>query len=303
MGTENPQTTPPPQQGDPGIQVPVDVQQDNVPVQTVTDTNNGFLVGVDDPAQSAAAVMAAQQAQSQQDSPLAQDQPQAVLTDGTNPGQKLFTEEEVGRIRQEEKDKLYNRLEELENFRKEAEAAAAAQEAAAQAEIARLEAERKAEEEAQMTETQLLARRQEEMQQSIEALRADNERKDALLAKEEQFRQMSKFRDEVLEREKEFIIPELRDLVSGTTEDEILRSVEVAKEKSSAIVASMKEAAQMQRQHTPGVSSAGAPPVGPMEQAASYETYTADQISNMDMATYAQHRDRLLRASSPNYRG
>ena len=272
------------------LQVPVD--SGNPAGQVVTDTNNGFLVGVDDPSNTVADIAAIQQAT---------NPPQTDTQSGYQG--RLFTEEEVGRIRQEEKDKLYSRIEDLERFRQQAEAEAAERERQVQERLAAEEAARKAAEEAEMTQAELALRRQEEMQASIEELRRDIERKDALLEQESRLRQLDHFRSEVLEREKEFIIPELRDLVTGNTEEEILASIEMAKQKTSAIVSSMQEAALVQRQHTPGVSSAGAPPVGPMEQAPSYETFTPDQIRNMDMATYTKNRARLLRASSPGYRG
>jgi hypothetical protein len=40
-----------------------------------------------------------------------------------------------------------------------------------------------------------------------------------------------------------------------------------------------------------------------MEQSSTYENLTAEQISNMSMDEYRQHRDRLLQAASPTFRG
>lgn len=291
------------------ISIPVQEGQQmdpQVPQPTgVVDTNNGFIVGVDSTNNqpTAADILAAQQSSDpmfQRQHPNAQQQ-QAAPVESQNG--RLFTEAEVGAIRTEEKNKLYSRIEALEATLKEQEAVELARVAAAQEAQEAADAARRAEELAAMSDMERVLKAQEDLTRSVESLREDNAQKDALLAQEIRLRELSAFTAEVMQREEAFIMPELRDLVGGNSEEEILRSIEMVKQRTSAIVSSMQEAAEEQRRQSPGVSSAGAPPVGPMEQSTSYQTYTAEDISNMDMATYIANRDRLLRASSPNFRG
>ena len=293
--------------------------------QTVTDTNNGFIVGVD-PATPPQGGLVSESAVAQsqqdgmfvpaQDSTTVQPDPAQQQIPGTVPqtveslpqiGQQepqYFTAEDVARIRQEEKEKLYGRIqqteEQLAEIRREQEERAAAEEA----ERARIEAERKAEEEKAMEVRELLERREQEWNQRFEQLEQDRARQEALFQREQEMAALDRYRQQAVEQNAEWIMPELRDLISGSTIEEIDRSVNEMRERTSAIMQNIADVAQQsQRPTMRGVTPTGAPPVGPMEQSSTYENLTADQISNMSMEEYRQHRDRLLQAASPNFRG
>ena len=93
----------------------------------------------------------------------------------------------------------------------------------------------------------------------------------------------------------ENIIPELIDLVAGSTEDEIETSIAVLRERSSAIIESIQQATAASQSRLRG-APVTAPPVGPMETQTEYQTLTAEDIRNMPMEQYAKMRDRLMSA-------
>ena len=93
--------------------------------------------------------------------------------------------------------------------------------------------------------------------------------------------------------EEEFIIPELRDLISGSSEDEIEQSIGILKDRSSAILESIQQSTQPSGLRGSPVT---APPVGPMETQESQQTLSAEDIRDMPMEQYMQMRDRLLKA-------
>jgi hypothetical protein len=292
--------------------------QQNLPPsqQTVTDTANGFIVGVDPatPPQGGLITESAV-AQSQQDGLLVPVQEQALqqvpqtvesLPSLGNEGQQeqYFTADQVARIRQEEKEKLYSRLEQTEQQLNEMRRLQEEREKAELTERERIEAERKAEEEKAMEVRDLLERREQEWNDRFTQLEEDRARQEALFQRERELQELDRYRQQMTEQNAEYIMPELRDLISGTTVEEIDRSVNEMRERTSAIMQNIADAAQqVQRPTMRGVTPTGAPPVGPMEQASTYENLTADQISNMSMDEYRQHRDRLLQAASPNFRG
>ena len=83
-----------------------------------------------------------------------------------------------------------------------------------------------------------------------------------MLEKERRFRELEVYYQRRMTEESEYIIPELRDLISGTTEEEIENSIAVLKERSSAILESIQQSAQPSGLRGSPVT---APPVGPME--------------------------------------
>lgn len=213
---------------------------------------------------------------------------------------KTFTQDDIERVRKEEKDKLYKSIEDMKGQlaavtqeREEREKAAkAAEKAAADA------AKAKAEEE--LSAKELLAQKEREWEGRFQQIEADRQRSDALLDRERQYSQLQDYRTKRLTDEAEHIMPELVDYVTGMSEDEIEQAIESAKEKTARIVGNIQQATQQQRQQQRG-ASVTSPPVGPLEQNnEGYETLTADDIRGMDMATYAKNRDRLIKAASGN---
>ena len=225
------------------------------------------------------------------------------------PKGKTFTEDEVENIRKQEKDKLYKRLEEAENRYKtmEEQVLTLAQErekAIREAqEIARKEEEiRRQREFEELSAKELLKRTEDEFNVKIKnvdaewqnrfaQIEAERQAQAALLDKERQLREVETYRQRRLHESQDEIIPELIDLVSGNTPEEIEASVEILRQRSAAIIESIQQATQPSR--VKGVSVT-APSVGPMETQTEYQTLNADDIRNMTMDQYVKMRDRLL---------
>ena len=226
---------------------------------------------------------------------------------------KVFTEDEVENIRKQEKDKMYKRLEEADTRVKSMEEQMAI--IAAEREQARKEAEERANKEAELlrqreveelSAKELLLKREDEFNQRINsveqewqerlnAIETQRAAQEALLEKERRLQEIDHYRNQRLQAEQESIIPELIDLVSGNSEEEIEQSISVLRERSSAIIESIQQATAQQQGRLRG-APVTAPPVGPMETQQEYQTLTAEDIRNMPMEQYTKMRDRLLNA-------
>lgn len=227
------------------------------------------------------------------------------------PTSKYFTEEDINKARQQEKDKLYGRLEEAQNRMKSMEEqlsvlAKEREEAIKQAEEkARAEAElQKQRELEELSAKDLLTKKEDEFNQRIntveqewaekfQQLEAERQAQAALLEKERSLQALEVYRQRRVHEESESIIPELIDLIQGNSEEEIENSIGVLRARSSAIIESIQQASQPTRLKGAPVT---APPTGPLENNTEYQTMTADDIRNMPMDQYAKMRERLLQA-------
>lgn len=244
-----------------------------------------------------------------QDPPVAQDppapsdeiripvQPQLPQDQPPTDPDKVFTAADLERARKEEKDKLYPQLsrheEEIKRLREEREAREAAEaEAQRQAEE---EARRQAEEE--MTVRELLQQKEQEWNQKFEEIQAEREREAQIFEMERQLQAVERYAAQRLQAEEENIMPELRDLVRGTSQEEIDAAIDFAKERTALILGNVAAATQQQRQPFQRGASVTAPPVGPMENDSSYKTLSQEDLRNMDINEYAQNRDQLLAAA------
>jgi hypothetical protein len=224
------------------------------------------------------------------------------------PEVQRFTIEDIERARQQEKDKLYERLEQEANARKkleeqmaafntdlqsrqqaEEEARKAAEKAAEEKRLAELSFGEKLQETEQRFGTQLT-----ELQQQLAA-------RDAILERERQFNELMSYRAQLLQQHSDDILPELHDLVAGNTREELDAAVSAMVTRSASILQQVAAATQTARQGARGVGVT-APPVGPMDNNSGYETVSAADIAAMDMQTYAQNRGRLLGAASQQQR-
>jgi hypothetical protein len=113
------------------------------------------------------------------------------------------------------------------------------------------------------------------------------------LEREKQFADLQSFRTEVLETERENIIPELLDLVAGNTREEVTQSIEGLKERSAKILESAQAAMQNTRREMTGTKTT-LPPAGPLDINSEQRNFTADEIAAMPMNDYAKYRQRLL---------
>lgn len=228
---------------------------------------------------------------------------------------KLFSQDEVENIRKQEKDKMYKRLEEADLRVKAMEEQMNI--IASEREAARKEAEERAAKEAEilrqreldeLSAKELLLKKEDEFNQRINTveqewqgrlaeIESQRQAQEALLEKERQMQELVHYRNQRLQQEQESIIPELIDLVSGNSPEEIENSISILRERSSAIIESIQQATQQSQGRLRG-APVTAPPVGPMETQTEYQQLSADDIRNMSMEKYAQMRERLLNARS-----
>lgn len=220
-----------------------------------------------------------------------------TLTPNNVTPSKFFTEEDIARVREQEKNKLYPQMEKLREElnalqAKERQAAdEARQRAEAEAETARRQAE------SEMDVRSLLEQKEAEWQQRLEAERAERERAFALLEHERAYQELEAYRAQRLQQESDSIIPELADLVSGNTAEEIDNSIAGLKERSTRILESAQAAMQATRRDMTGTRIT-APGNGPLETNSAQQTLTAEDISAMPFNEYVKHRSKLLGASA-----
>lgn len=249
------------------------------------------------------------------------DSPQVeqFIEDAMKKTGKTFTEDDVESIRKQEKDKMYKRLEEADARVKAMEEQMSL--ISAEREAAKREADERAAKEAELirqreleelSAKELLLKKEDEFnqrinsveqewQEKLSSIEAQRQAQEALLEKERQLQALEHYRNSRLQQEQEHIIPELIDLVSGNSEEEIEQSISVLRERSSAIIESIQQATAVSQGRLRG-ASVSAPPVGPMETQTEYQQLNADDIRNMSMEQYAKMRDRLLNARSPRGR-
>lgn len=213
-----------------------------------------------------------------------------------DPDTGRFTTEDMAKARQQEKDKLYAQIDEMrqeiervKQERQEREQREAAQRAEQE------EAERTKREE-EMDVRQLLTQRETEWERRFREMQEERERDKAIFERENAFRAVQDYRTDRLTAEADNIMPELRDLVAGNTQEEIDASIENLKDRTNRILQQVASAQQQQHQQMPG-TKVTSPPVGPVEEQAQYETLTPEDIRNMSIAEYSKRRNQLLGAA------
>lgn len=217
-----------------------------------------------------------------------------------------FTEEDMARARQQEKDKLYSELEALkattkeqndllaqlkadaEARRKAEEDAAAAQEQAArEAELAELSAvDRIRAEQEDWNRT---------IQAELEAEKAARLQAEAIASKEREFGELRDYTLQRIEQSRDKIGPELVPLIGGNTKDEVEDSIQRAIAATSAILESIRPQ-EASSEMTPAPTQAAASPFsGPanFDPSSQYTQLTPEAIAGMSIKEYAQIRGRL----------
>ncbi|MGW3860691.1 hypothetical protein ACWEDZ_04315 [Streptomyces sp. NPDC005047] len=220
---------------------------------------------------------------------------------------RSFSAEDMSKARQEEKAKLYGRLqkgdERLQSLEAELAALREEREAREKAEADRQAAEEQAAKEkaeADMSAKKLVEERSTEWERKFEQLQAEREQERAALAKEAEFNKLRAYVQERLAAESNAIAPELRDLVSGNTPEEIDQSIEVLKTKTNDIFQSMQAAQQTARSQMRGVSATGYTGNGPTDGDSGARQLSVDDIKNMPMSEFAKYRNQLLGAAANN---
>ena len=217
-----------------------------------------------------------------------------------------FTAEDISKARAQEKAKLYPKLEKLEEevtaLRKEREEREAleverkAQRAARDAEAAK---KKKEEQEAELGFKELLQKKEEEFNEKLEAERQARESALTLLDREREYQELTAYRQQRLEQERDGIIPELIDLIQGNNKDEIEQSIAGLKERSSKIFENVAAASQQTRKEMVGARIT-APANGPLDNDSDPVSASPDTLRNMSMADYAKNREKLLGSTGTN---
>ena len=212
------------------------MSQDN----QITQDGQGLLVGVT-PANPQPASSWNEANRPDQD---VQQRPIRVVDQPTNgaPSNVRFTDEDIERARQQEKDKLYPRIEEMSEQLKQLRAEREAEQAERERLAEEAEDLRKAKEEDEMDLRSLLEKREAEMRNEIQTLnqRYDSDR--AVFERERALMEAQQYRQARIEQEQEYILPELRDLIGGDSVEQIDASIEEMKARSEAIFANMAAA-------------------------------------------------------------
>jgi hypothetical protein len=213
---------------------------------------------------------------------------------------KFYTEEDLAKVRGQEKDKLYPQIEklkeELDAIKRDKEEQELARKAAEEAKA--LEERERAEDE--MGVRDLLKAKEQEWAEQLEREREERERAFALLDREKTFAEIQNYRTSRLEDERDNIIPELVDLISGNSIEEIEQSIQGLKERSSRILDSAQQAMQSARREMTGTRVTTPPNAGPMDIETGTRQFTAEDIAAMPLNEYAKYRSQLL---SPNAQG
>jgi hypothetical protein len=250
---------------------------------------------------------------------------------------RVFTEDEVARIRQEEKDKLYGQItrnnEELTALREQVGSLTAAEQrrqAQLEDEQQRLAAEAKRKEEEDLDAKSLIQRKEQEwgqrltdMEQTWGQKLAEAEQKqqqaEAIAQREREFADLQGYIVASVEANKESIAPELLPWITGNTKEEVDSAIARAVETTDRILAQMQQAvgaqdpSQQQFQQVPGQQPVPQPPALPgtratggpanSDPAASFQQLTKEQIQNMPMDQYAKLRGQMGIGGQSNNRG
>jgi hypothetical protein len=223
-----------------------------------------------------------------------------------SPMANQFSADDIAKARAQEKAKLYPQVEKLQDElailkkereeRERLEGERAAQRQAREAERAAL---KKAQQEEEMSFKDLLKTKEQEFAAQLEQERLEREKAFALLDREREFQELQQYRQARLEQERDNIIPELIDLISGNNKDEIEQSIAGLKDRSSRIFDSVAQVQQQSRKDMVG-TRATLPASGPLDNDSAQTQFSPEAIANMSAAEYMKHRDKLLGTAGNN---
>jgi hypothetical protein len=214
---------------------------------------------------------------------------------------KFYTEDDLAKVRSQEKEKLYPEIERLKDevlsLKKDKEEKAARKAAeAAEKEAAKVAKER-AKLEDDLEAKDLIKLTAEELREQLERERQERERAFALLERERQFADLEAYKRQVIEQERENIIPQLIGYIQGNSQEEIQASVNSLKEQSASIMQDALTASQNARKEMAG-TRATLPASGPLETNLESRQFSAQDIASMSVNEYAKVRDRLMSDSA-----
>jgi hypothetical protein len=214
-----------------------------------------------------------------------------------------YSADDMAKAREQEKQKLYPTVEKLKEERDQLRKERDERDTADIAQKTEAAAEAKKRAEAEMDVRSLLEQKEMEWSQQLDAERMERERAFALLDQERQYQEVQTYRHDRLEAERDNIIPELVDLISGSNSDEIEASIANLKERSERILESAQQAMTSARRDMAG-SRVTAPSSGPLDTDTGNQSFTPEDIRNMSISDYQKYRERLLgTAASSRGRG
>lgn len=251
---------------------------------------------------------------------------EGLVSPTLQPETKTFTEEEVLRrieeARKQEKDKLYGKVNTLDDRNKQmAEELAAltkeredrqAKEAkartAAEAETKRLSEEKLSAQElveARAREfEEKLNQERTSWEQKFSQIEQQREQEKLIAAKEREFNELATY---IQSRARDCdtdasIHPSLLALINGNSKEEVEQSIELLKVKTNEIVEDFQQVTRTARSQMQGVSTAGYTNVGPESNLGSQKE-TVQDIRDMTMAEWAKNRHKFVNTGSGNGRG
>lgn len=214
-----------------------------------------------------------------------------------NAGQQFFTADDLERARQQEKDKLYGRLENQQNQINEFKSTVDTLMADKKARDDELAKQQKAAEDAARTAAneklsaqELITQKQAEWEQRQAQLQSEWELKFTTMQKEQDFLRLKSYAQRRVTEEINAgnIIPDLAEYIDGDTESEIESAIEKAKEKTNSIVMG---ATRLNAPVPGGVSPTGGPS-GPLDSLSGPREPSLEQLRNMNMKEYRQYREQ-----------
>jgi hypothetical protein len=212
----------------------------------------------------------------------------------------MFTAADVEAAREQEKSKLYNRLNAMEaqfdTLASERQAALDAQAAAEQA----AEDARKAKELEEMDLRTRLETMEQTTQKRFQELEEDRKRAEAMLEQERNLGALMTYRAEKMREYGPQIMPQLQDFVVGNSPEEIDAAIVAMVERTNSIV---NDVQAVQQQNYTGMRGAGvtAPMGGPQEVVPQTRNFSAEEIRAMSPQVYAQHQAQLREAAKRQF--
>ena len=215
-------------------------------------------------------------------------------------GAPTFTAADLEAAREQEKSKLYNRLQAMEaQFDNLASERQAALDAAAAAEAAAEEARRAKELEEMDLRTRLQTMEQT-TQERFQQLEEERRTAEAMLEQERRLGALVQYRSDKLREYGSQIMPQLLDFVVGNSPEEIDAAIVAMVERTNSIV---NDVQAVQNQTYTSMRGAGvtAPMGSPQDVVPQQQTFTAEQIRAMSPQVYAQHQAQLREAAKRQF--
>lgn len=211
-----------------------------------------------------------------------------------------FTAADLEAAREQEKSKLYNRMDAMEKqfqrMEEDRQAAIAAQAAAEEA----AENARKAQELEEMDLRTRLETMEASNQERFRQLEEDRQKAEAMLEQERRLGALTAYRAQKLSEFGPQIMPQLLDFVVGNSEEEIDAAIVAMVERTNSIVSDVQA---VQNQTYTNMRGAGvtAPVGSPQEVIPQTQNFTAEQIRAMSPQVYAQHQAQLREAAKRQF--